>query len=76
MQINVPVQYQYAEQLGQLVEMAESILANLAAAREAAAKRGHLSSLGRAEALGQQLSVELCELQVTAASQNILGRAA
>jgi rRNA maturation endonuclease Nob1 len=64
---------QYSQALGGLVRLAEVVTDNLAAVREAAAKRGHLTSLGRAEALAQQLAVELSELQVTDAAQNVRG---
>jgi rRNA maturation endonuclease Nob1 len=64
---------QYGQALGGLVRMTETVAENLAAVREAAAKRGHLTSLGRAEALAQQLAVELAELQVTNAVQNARG---
>jgi rRNA maturation endonuclease Nob1 len=67
------VQIQYSQALGGLVRLTETVADNLAAVREAAAKRGHLTSLGRAESLAQQLAVELSELQVTNATQNVRG---
>jgi hypothetical protein len=66
----------YSQALGGLVRLTDVVAANLAAVREAAARRGHLSSLERAEGLAQQLAIEVSELQVTNAVDNVLGRRA
>lgn len=64
---------QYSRTLGGLVRLTNTVADNLAAVREAAAQRGHLTSLGRAESLAQQLTIELAELQLTNATQNVRG---
>lgn len=70
------VSHAYADSVHNLCHRANVLEMDLRQLREAAKKRGHLTAALRAGELAQQLAIELAELEVTNATDSLLGRVA
>lgn len=68
--------YAYRDSIHNLLHRADVLQQDLVLLRQPAASRGHLTAVSRAEQLAEKLAIELAELQVTYATESLMGKVA